>query len=65
MEKQAKKDEPQAVHPFHLRGSIVIKFEHLIGVYLGGIYFPKYLSKRPWNAFPCLASSLAISCTVS
>ena len=24
----------------------------------------KYLSKRPLNAFPCLASSLAISCTV-
>ena len=24
-------------------------------------YLPKYLSRRPWNALPCLASSLAIS----
>ena len=28
-------------------------------------YSPKYLLSRPANAFPCLASSLAISCTVS
>ena len=28
-------------------------------------YLPKYLASRPANAFPCLASSLAISCTVS
>ncbi len=30
-----------------------------------GYYLPKYLLSRPANAFPCLASSLAISCTVS
>lgn len=24
-------------------------------------YFPKYLSNNPFNALPCLASSLAIS----
>ena len=29
------------------------------------IYFPKYLLSRPSNALPCLASSFAISCTVS
>jgi hypothetical protein len=28
-------------------------------------YLPKYLSKSPLNALPCLASSLHISCTVS
>ena len=27
----------------------------------GRNYFPKYLSNKPFNALPCLASSLAIS----
>ena len=29
--------------------------------FLEEIYFPKYLSNKPFNALPCLASSLAIS----
>ena len=29
--------------------------------FLGKNYSPKYLLSRPANAFPCLASSLAIS----
>ena len=33
----------------------------LIYAISGRIYFPKYLSNKPFNALPCLASSLAIS----
>ena len=47
------------------------KGNHLCGSLLQKAYFmrlsysPKYLLSRPANAFPCLASSRAISCTVS
>ena len=50
---QVKKDEPVRIHPFQLRGYLCVDCSKS--------YLPKYLSKRPWNAFPCLASSLAIS----
>ena len=40
----------------------ILSFKILIlCVFLVGNYSPKYLLSRPANAFPCLASSLAIS----
>ena len=45
------------------KGQDILVPAHLCFYYAisGFNYFPKYLSNKPFNALPCLASSLAIS----
>ena len=71
------KKEKQDLSRFSQKSKIIAQYSSLLPLLLSSsiscsrvypilsIYYPKYLSSSPLNALPCLASSRAISWTVS